>query len=101
MERINLIAEKTREELRDALSFLKKDEIPFYKVTRTDCDTYIELSVTPTDSNVAYITSTALDIVLKVYQSSEWKSSMFYGIVVKYDETIKENIPSLSICIKR
>lgn len=101
MEKINLIAERTREEITNELSRFNDNGTLNYKVTRTDCDRYIELSVTPTDINLSFITSSALYIIQKVYESSEWKSRMFYGIVVKYDETSKENVPSLSIYIRK
>lgn len=101
MGKINLIVERTREELTDKLSFLNDNGTPNYKITITDSKRYTELSVTPTDVNISFITGAAISIIQEVYESSEWKSNMFYGISIKYDETIKKDVPSLSIVIRK
>lgn len=101
MEKINLIVEKTREELTDKLSFLNDNGTPNYKITRIDSETYTELSVTPTDVSIFFITGTAISIIQEVYESSEWRSNMFYGISMRYDKIIKKDIPSLSIYIRK
>lgn len=73
--KLKLIVEETEKALKKELSCYGA-----YEVKKHNYSEYVILSITPKDHVCPFITCTAIKVVQKVCETSEWKDYMFYGI---------------------
>ena len=103
--KLNLIVEETEETLKKELSWYKYNEQYAYQLKKLNLNANTVLIITSNNLSCPFITSSVINDVKKVCESSKWKDKMFYGIdtQIVFDKEIgKERIiPSLSIFIEK
>lgn len=96
IKRISSVIEK---DLKKELSCFKgSDGNEFaYEVIKRSFDTFVELYIVPTCKIFPFVTMAAISNIHEVWQSSEWKDSMFYGADI-YNDGV--DYPSIVLRIK-